>query len=383
VRPTLAAGLGLLAALAMACSDRAWRAGSDGAPPRAGDSVAAATEAARAREWDFYEALHPGARAAFRRRLLATDRLDAFERVGRDLFFEDAPWEGEPGESGAQAAGGEDTPPVTPMHTREGPPSADATRCAGCHHAGGAGGAGTFADLALFDGTGDDVLTADRRLPPMLAGAALLERAAEGDAEKHPFGWRGDRPRTLREMIAWSVRTHLGVTPSDDAVDALTAYVATLPPPSVRPPLRPSLALRVASGAERFHAYGCATCHADALPVDSPILHLSRGRSLDLSALLSPDGRPPLQVRAFTDLRLHRIDAGDPRPVVTPPLWGLASRGPFLHDGRASTLRDAIAAHDVEARTARDAWTRDVAGMKDVELFLLTLSREPRLEWSH
>jgi CxxC motif-containing protein (DUF1111 family) len=38
----------------------------------------------------------------------------------------------------------------------------------------------------------------------------------------------------------------------------------------------------------------------------------------------------------------------------TAPLWGVGQSAPYLHDGRAATLADAIAAHDGEARGARD-----------------------------
>jgi cytochrome c peroxidase len=39
----------------------------------------------------------------------------------------------------------------------------------------------------------------------------------------------------------------------------------------------------------------------------------------------------------------------------TPPLWGVASSAPYLHDGRAATLLEAIALHGGEAKatTAR------------------------------
>jgi CxxC motif-containing protein (DUF1111 family) len=33
----------------------------------------------------------------------------------------------------------------------------------------------------------------------------------------------------------------------------------------------------------------------------------------------------------------------------TPPLWGVADSAPYLHDGRAATLVDAIALHGGEA----------------------------------
>jgi CxxC motif-containing protein (DUF1111 family) len=38
----------------------------------------------------------------------------------------------------------------------------------------------------------------------------------------------------------------------------------------------------------------------------------------------------------------------------TAPLWGARVRTSFLHDGRASTLQDAILAHDGQGRAARD-----------------------------
>ena len=36
----------------------------------------------------------------------------------------------------------------------------------------------------------------------------------------------------------------------------------------------------------------------------------------------------------------------------TPPLWGVADSPPYLHDGRAATLIDAITLHGGEAETA-------------------------------
>jgi len=33
----------------------------------------------------------------------------------------------------------------------------------------------------------------------------------------------------------------------------------------------------------------------------------------------------------------------------TPPLWGVSRTAPYMHDGRASTLADAILAHESEA----------------------------------
>ena len=40
----------------------------------------------------------------------------------------------------------------------------------------------------------------------------------------------------------------------------------------------------------------------------------------------------------------------------TAPLWGLRARTAFLHDGRASTVGDAIRAHDGEGAKARERY---------------------------
>jgi CxxC motif-containing protein (DUF1111 family) len=40
----------------------------------------------------------------------------------------------------------------------------------------------------------------------------------------------------------------------------------------------------------------------------------------------------------------------------TPPLWGAAKSAPYLHDGRAATLDDAILSHAGEAVSARNSY---------------------------
>jgi len=42
----------------------------------------------------------------------------------------------------------------------------------------------------------------------------------------------------------------------------------------------------------------------------------------------------------------------------TAPLWGLRLFTTFLHGGRASSMEDAILAHDGQARSARDRFER-------------------------
>jgi CxxC motif-containing protein (DUF1111 family) len=51
-----------------------------------------------------------------------------------------------------------------------------------------------------------------------------------------------------------------------------------------------------------------------------------------------------------------QVDAQRNREFTTARLWGVADTAPYLHDGRATTLTEAILLHDGEALPARDAF---------------------------
>lgn len=114
---------------------------------------------------------------------------------------------------------------------------------------------------------------------------------------------------------------------------------------------------------------------------DAPTDESEAGRALfediectgcHVPALRGPRGMVP----AYTDLLLHDMGpeladdvqmglAGDPDQCEggvrgcewrTQPLWGVAATGPYLHDGRADTLDDAIRAHGGEGSRSRDAY---------------------------
>lgn len=127
----------------------------------------------------------------------------------------------------------------------------------------------------------------------------------------------------------------------------LITFTRFLAPPQ---PIRPAspAALR---GEELFAALGCTACHVPELPS-------SRG-----------------PVRAYSDLLIHDMGpeladglgfgmpqaAGLEPPTAagefrTQPLWGVSLSAPFLHDGRAETLREAIELHGGEAQASRAAF---------------------------
>ena len=101
----------------------------------------------------------------------------------------------------------------------------------------------------------------------------------------------------------------------------------------------------VRDGERIFDAIGCTACHVPALltgPNANPVFHRK-------------------SVPLFSDLLLHDIGTGDgiqqgaaaPEEMRTPALWGLRHRRPFLHDGSAFTIEDAIQRHQREGELAR------------------------------
>ena len=111
------------------------------------------------------------------------------------------------------------------------------------------------------------------------------------------------------------------------------------------------------AGAKRFKRIGCADCHVP-----------------ELDSTIGP-------LPAYTDLLVHdmgpdfaddlQVGLAGPSEFRTQPLWGVALHGPFLHDGRAETLEDAIRMHGGEAKASRDAFVDlDAADRDEVLAFL-------------
>lgn len=110
---------------------------------------------------------------------------------------------------------------------------------------------------------------------------------------------------------------------------------------------------------------------------------------------LAARGDGSIEVPLFSDLRRHRMGAAladtvDQRSempsilvprdqFVTRPLWGVADTGPWLHDGRATTLEEAILGHAGEGSEAAESVALfEAAGAADREA-LLTFLRSLRV----
>jgi CxxC motif-containing protein (DUF1111 family) len=115
---------------------------------------------------------------------------------------------------------------------------------------------------------------------------------------------------------------------------------------------------------------GCADCHT---PNVGPIEGLYSDLLLHrMGAELQGGGSyndPPIEVPDF-----EPGDGPQPSEWRTPPLWGVASSAPYLHDGRADTLQEAILQHGGQGATAARRF-RDAPSNEKMQLvaFLKTL----------
>tara|TARA_R110002049_G_scaffold27321_2_gene94034 strand:- start:115447 stop:117150 length:1704 start_codon:yes stop_codon:yes gene_type:complete len=104
---------------------------------------------------------------------------------------------------------------------------------------------------------------------------------------------------------------------------------------------------------------------SDALPMPYPF---ARPRDP-----LFPRGRLPQEMLSTSDQHLFSWDRLQ-REWRTPPLWGVADSGPYLHDGRAQTLDAAIRWHGGEAKQSTTKYrSLDIKQQKSVVQFLSTL----------
>jgi CxxC motif-containing protein (DUF1111 family) len=238
-----------------------------------------------------------------------------------------------------------------------------------------------------------------RFMPPFLFGLGLVEAIPEativrgadpddadgdgisGRAPRGPdgrllrFGWKADIA-TIEDFTHSALLLEMGITsrasdrdlvngapppsgtdpvtePEVDATTAemFTAFTRFLAPPA-RPPARSSEhADTLAAGERLFHDIGCADCHTPTMRTGDSAIPALRRKTIHLySDLLLHDMGPDLASVCATD--------ASPREVRTAMLMGLQHRELFLHDGRASDLRDAILAHGGEAGPAREAFER-------------------------
>jgi len=256
------------------------------------------------------------------------------------------------------------------------------------------------------------VLTADAKGELDFSGVS----GVDDDLVVKPFGRKGEFA-TIREFDRGAMQFHLGMQPTEvvgmdvdpdgDGVQneilpgdlsALSIFIATLERPFME-----RLSKRARRGYKIFREVGCVGCHKplltterDELPLRFPEVAAEPFANVfyevDLTrgpAHFDRKKRGGLLVPLFADLKRHDMGAGlkedfdlvseqRNHEFTTARLWGIADTAPYLHDGRATTLTDAILAHGGEAQIVRDAFA-DLPdrGRVDLLAFLRSL-RTPK-----
>jgi CxxC motif-containing protein (DUF1111 family) len=229
----------------------------------------------------------------------------------------------------------------------------------------------------LVEAIPDDAIVAledpgDRNLDGIRGRAARVRDLASGAQRVGRFGWKAQHA-TLLAFGADAYRNEMGITndlfptelavgvdaermkacdpfpdPEDIAdprtrrrgIDNFASFMRLLAPVERAP-----ADAAVQAGESIFASIGCAACHRP-------------------SFTTGPSSNPLFDRRVvplFSDLLLHDVGTGDgirqasaePNEIRTPALWGLGSRRPFLHDGSASTVDEAIRRHRGEAEHVR------------------------------
>jgi CxxC motif-containing protein (DUF1111 family) len=210
-----------------------------------------------------------------------------------------------------------------------------------------------------------------------------VSRAAAGEVGR--FGWKA-QTASLHDFVLSACANelglevpghHQGASPlapfeaakgldlTEEECDALVAYVRNLPSPAVVEPSGSRESEDVGAGRRIFTGIGCAECHTPSLGsvqgiYSDLLLHDMGGSFSDPGTYYGAPTSPG--AASSTEWR-------------TPPLWGVRDSGPYLHDGRAHTLEDAVSLHAGQGMySARRFFMLTPREKSQVRAFLNTLA---------
>jgi CxxC motif-containing protein (DUF1111 family) len=228
----------------------------------------------------------------------------------------------------------------------------------------------------LLDAVPEEALHAEQRRNSEVARIVGLSRAKDSkirgrvarlpDGRLGRFGWKAEFA-SLDDFVRAACANELGLsnptraqatslarrdyqpkgTDLSDAQCVLIGdFLRDLPAPVQVVPKDPTARAHVENGSKHFAAIGCADCHTPDLgPIQGFYSNLLlHDMGSDLASSTGYYGEPPAPPGS----------SGEKAPPVanewrTPPLWGVADSAPYLHDGRAKSIEEAINLHKGEA----------------------------------
>ena len=231
-------------------------------------------------------------------------------------------------------------------------------------------------------------------------GTNCNPEGVDSDLEIRPFGRKGEFA-TIRGFDEGALAFHLGM--QDETIfgagdadgDGISVEISNAQARAFHVfmttqerPVQKRANRQARRGFKLFNKVGCAGCHVPFLDTKSPVLEFTDPDSEEVyfSANLAKgvsdferNRRGGIRVRAHSDYKRHNMGyrlketahfLGDPEGdecqdgvagpeitncnFITMKLWGVADTAPYLHDGRALTLFEAVALHGGEAQEVRD-----------------------------
>lgn len=236
----------------------------------------------------------------------------------------------------------------------------------------------------------------------------------DDDLVVKPFGRKGEFP-TVRSFDVAAMMFHFGMQPVElvgedvdmdndgvlneimvGEISALHIFNTTLERPIQF--ARDQVAER---GRQLFETVGCSDCHVPSLVTQRRTLTHSFPEiprqpfaneyfSVDLAAEPTGFDAAPgggVVVPLYTDLKRHDMGpelaesfgSALDSEFNTARLWGVADTAPYLHDGRAMTLHEAIMMHGGEAEAVRDDFAALVKDDQQAVIAFLRTLRTPLL----
>ena len=191
----------------------------------------------------------------------------------------------------------------------------------------------------------------------------------------------------------------------------LAAYLSLLGVPEIHVPAASDLSTQWAEGQMLFESVGCQECHRSPRVLAWSSVYLEAGEPGHFGFYVDPlavgqDPKPEMNdflteyggtpFFPFTDLRRHDLGPSLAEPVgeklpdldeeipgerwLTRSLWGLADTAPYLHDGRAQTVDEAIMLHGGDAELTRIAYIQLTDEERaSLRVYLLSLTRAPTM----
>ncbi|HKD16436.1 MAG TPA: di-heme oxidoredictase family protein [Thermoanaerobaculia bacterium] len=198
---------------------------------------------------------------------------------------------------------------------------------------------------------------------------SVVTNISAGQNAVGKFGWKGQNP-TLFQFSGDAYLNEMGVTspqfPNENCPQGDCASLSCNPDPGLNddgtsvqefadfmtylaPPPRGPINAQVLFGQVVFASIGCAACHrANLTTGPNPVPALNRVTFHPYSDFLLHD------MGSLGDGITQNLATG--KLMRTAPLWGLRRVTAYLHDGRASTLPEAILAHDGQGKKARNRY---------------------------